>query len=256
MARYGFAFFDSGVRFDAPEAPLLPTTMRTLSRFLENPFDDKGISLTELLAFSTDHLQRMLNNNAGGELTARITATTSALTLVEGSSTDDLTKRAIRRARKLAKDNFRKALPDNIEKVSAAVIAKFGADSPEWIECFPQRRSIFSQVTDDHLAQHLETMVNGLTAHSVALGAPVVAQGQALVDGWEAVYTPSEESTGHAAQTQGSLREARSNLQLMLFLNLLKLAELWARQPEKLAIYMQQSLLEDPPHPEPEPPTP
>jgi hypothetical protein len=41
----------------------------------------------------------------------------------------------------------------------------------------------------------------------------------------------------------------------MLFLNLLKLAEMFARQPDKLDLYMQQSLLEDPPA-APEPPTP
>lgn len=44
----------------------------------------------------------------------------------------------------------------------------------------------------------------------------------------------------------------------MLFLNLLKLAEMFARQPEKLGLYMQQSLLEDPvvEEEEEEPPTP
>ena len=52
---------------------------------------------------------------------------------------------------------------------------------------------------------------------------------------------------------RSGLRSARENLQPMLFLNLLKLAEKWARQPEALALYMQQSLLED--HPA-APPTP
>ena len=50
---------------------------------------------------------------------------------------------------------------------------------------------------------------------------------------------------------------ARESLQLMLFLNLLKLAEMFPRQPEKLALYMQQHLLENPESPgEPEPPVP
>lgn len=52
---------------------------------------------------------------------------------------------------------------------------------------------------------------------------------------------------------------ARENLQLMLYLNLVKLMEMFPRQPEKLALYMQQSLLEVPSSPEeeePEPPAP
>ena len=51
----------------------------------------------------------------------------------------------------------------------------------------------------------------------------------------------------------------RENLQLMLYLNLCKLMEMFARQPEKLAPYMQQSLLEVPPRKRrksPRPPTP
>lgn len=41
----------------------------------------------------------------------------------------------------------------------------------------------------------------------------------------------------------------------MLFLNLLKLAEMFPRQPEKLTLYMMQHLLENPSSPEePEPP--
>jgi hypothetical protein len=43
----------------------------------------------------------------------------------------------------------------------------------------------------------------------------------------------------------------------MLFLNLLKLAEMFPRQPEKLSLYMMQHLLENPSSPEePEPPVP
>jgi hypothetical protein len=40
---------------------------------------------------------------------------------------------------------------------------------------------------------------------------------------------------------------AQEDLQLMLFLNPLKLGEMFARQPEKPHLYMRQSLLEDHP---------
>jgi len=54
-------------------------------------------------------------------------------------------------------------------------------------------------------------------------------------------------------------RLARENLQLMLYLNLCKLMEMFPRQPEKLSLYMNQSLLEVPTsedEEEPAPPTP
>ncbi len=43
----------------------------------------------------------------------------------------------------------------------------------------------------------------------------------------------------------------------MLYLNLVKIMELFPRQPEKLSLYMQQHLLENPSSPdEPPPPAP
>lgn len=259
MARWGFATWYSGVRYDSPDAKP-NTSMITLSRFLNNPFDDPNISMAELMAFSTDHLQRMIANNAGGELTDRITATDAALTLVADCFTDDQTKLGLRKARKQAKDTFRADLPGAVAKIAAAVVAQYGDGSPEVVECCPQGRSIFSSCRDDQVQNHLQTLVNGVTAHQADLGAPLVAQATALKDNWMTVYNASEAATGAKTTTQEEKRLARENLQAMLFLNLLKIAQMFPRQPEKLAMYMQQHLLENPqesepePEPEPEPP--
>jgi hypothetical protein len=78
-----------------------------------------------------------------------------------------------------------------------------------------------------------------------------------LKNNWATIYAASEASTGGKTTTQEGKNLARENLQLMLFLCLLKLAEMFPRQPEKLALYMQQHLLENPSSPEePEPPVP
>ncbi|MEZ5384840.1 MAG: hypothetical protein R3F13_04940 [Prosthecobacter sp.] len=233
--------------------------MRNLSRFLENPFDAPGISVAELLAFSTDHLQRMIANNGGGELSARITATTSALELVEGCVGEDETKMALRKARKMAKDAFRASLPGSVAKIIAAVVAQYGDGSPEVTECVPHGRSIFSTCRDDQVNGNLQTLLSGVTAHQADLGAPLVTTTTNLKAAWVAVHEASEAATGSKTATQEEKKMARENLQLMLFLNLVKLMEMFPRQPEKLALYMQQSLLENPsspedPEPEPEPP--
>ena len=262
LAHYDFTFFDSGARWDAPDAHA--THMIDLNRFLQNPFDAADISLAELLSFSSDHLARMIANNPGGELTARITATTSSLTLVQNCATDDLTKKAIRKARKQVKDAFRESLRKEIAKVHGACVAEYGPDGAEVAECFPQGRTIFSACADDSLEQHIEALKNGVTAHQAQLGAPLVAEVTTLRTEWKAVYAQSESSGGAATTSQEGKKMARENLQLMLFLNLLKLAEMVPRQPEKLNLYMQQSLLEDSsppdggvtPPPPPVPPTP
>lgn len=233
--------------------------MRDLTKYLENPFDDPDISVANLLNFTSDHLQRMIANNGNSELSARITATTSSLALVEDCVTEDQTKLAIRKSRKMVKDAFRKNLLKEIAKVHGLVVGRYGPDAPEVAECFPQGRSVFSDSPDDRVRQHIETVLNGVTAHQADLGAPLVATVQGLLDEWTAIYAASESSSGAVTTTQEGKRLARENLQLMLFITLLKLGEMFPRQPEKLELYMRQSLLEgatppaEPPAPTPMP---
>ena len=256
MARFDFSFLDSGIRFDTPDAQP-SSTMRNLSRFLDNPFDDKDISIAELIAFTTDHLERMIANNTGGELSVRITATSQSYDVVADCVTDDQGKLGIRMARKQAKDNFRKSLPAAVTKLVAAVIAQYGDGSPEVTECVPNGRSIFSSCRDDQVEVHLQTLVNAITAHQADLGAPLVTAATNLKTAWVTIHTASEASTGGKTTTEEGKKLARENLQLMLYLNLVKLMEMFPRQPEKLALYMQQHLLENPSSgEEPEPPAP
>lgn len=256
MARWGFAFFDSGVRFDSPDAH--PTSMRTLSTFLENPFDDDGISMAELVAFSTDCLQRLIANNPGGELTPHITAITSSLSVVVDCVTQDQGKLGIRKASKMAKDNFRaEIIPSEVKRIEAGFIAAFGADSTVLLEALPQGRNIFNTCRDDQVEMHLLALHAAATTHAASLAPATVTLATNLKNNWATIYTASEGSTSGKTTTQEGKKLARENLQQMLFLCLLKLAQMFARQPEKLSLYMQQHLLENPESAEdPEPPTP
>ena len=256
MARWGFAFFDSGVRFDSPDAH--PTSMKTLSTFLENPFDDNGISMAELVAFSTDCLQRLIANNPGGELTPHITAITSSLSVVVDCVTQDQGKLGIRKASKMAKDNFRTdIIPSEVKRIEAGFIAAFGADSTVLLEALPQGRNIFNTCRDDQVETHLLTLHAAAITHAASLAPATVTLATNLKNNWATIYAASEGATGGKTTTQEGKKLARENLQLMLFLCLLKLAQMFARQPEKLSLYMQQHLLENPESAEePEPPAP
>jgi hypothetical protein len=254
MARYDQANYDSGVRYDEEENPVPATSMRNLAYYMENPFDDDGISLDELVGFSTDHLQRFISNNPGALWNVRITATQTALVVVENCTTDDQVKLGLRKGKKLNKAAYRKALPANIARIHGSVVGKYGPDSAEVLECFPQGRSIFGSCTDDHLENHLQTLVTGVTAHQADLGAQVVSDAGGLLSTWLVIWGASESSTGAKTTSQEEKKNARLNLQLELFKNLLTIALNFPRQPEKLPLYMQQSLLEDHPAAPPEPP--
>jgi hypothetical protein len=217
--------------------------MRDLHSYFTNPFDDPHISMDELVAFATDHLARLRANNPGTVFAARLTATTTALNGVAGAFTDDKTKLALRKSKKLAKSAFRQALPPAIGKIYGAVMAKFGDGGAEMTECFPSGRTVFSNCTDGDLAQELQTLVNGVTDYQAQLGAQAVTDATALLTGWNAVYQTSETSTGNKSTSQAAKNAARAALQLELFTNLLTLALNFPGQPEQLDVYMQPGLL-------------
>lgn len=249
MANYDSGVrWDSGWRYDEPgPTRIRPTHMIDLHKFLMNPFDDAGISLAELLAFTTDHLQRLTANDLGHTYVPRIAATTAALNAVDSAFADDESKLALRKARKLVKNDYRDALPKRIGRIAVAVEAAFGEQSAEFVECFPRGRKIFTDCPDDQLSGYLQTLIAGATGHAAQLGAPLVADATALLSGWNAVYAPSETATGNKTSTQEARTAARAALQLELFKNLLTLALDFPRQPAQLDVFMRQDLLQDHP---------
>lgn len=220
--------------------------MRSLASFLQNPFDDPQISMAELLAFATDHHQRLLANNTGGQFDDRIAPLNSAITRVEECVTDDWGRLGLRKARKKAKDDFRAQIPAEVKRIEAGFIAAFGADSPRVLEALPQGRTVFQNCRDDQMESHLQTLQNATTVHQASLAPATVTLATNLKTNWVTLYHASEASTGSKTTTQQGKKQARENLQLILFLNLLQIAEIFPRQPEKLALYMQQHLLKNP----------
>lgn len=239
--------------------------MRKLASYLVNPFDDPQISLAELVAFATDNVQRMISNNPGNELDERITATNSAITLVESTATHDTVKLGIRKARKQTKMSFRRdVLPGGVARIEASIISAVGVGSAISTEALPLGRNIFQTCRDDQVSTHLQTLLTAVTTHQAVLPALALTQATNLMSTWAANYQDSETASGNKSVSEAEKRAARQNLQLMLYLNLVKLMEMFLRQPEKLSLYMMQHLLENPssseeeeePPPPPTPPTP
>jgi hypothetical protein len=217
--------------------------MKELRNYLTNPFDDRNISMGQLLAFATDHLQRMTANDPGGLFTTRVTATTAALEGVNTAFSDDETKLGLRKGCKQAKNEFRTALAQSVGKIAVAVEAKYGEGSPEFAECFPHGRTVFGECRDDQLANHLQALVTAVTNRQPALGAETITSATGLLTGWKAVYVPSETSAGAKTTTQQAKAAARAALQKELFTNLLTIALKNTSQPAQVEVWMQPSLL-------------
>ncbi len=218
--------------------------MIALFRYSHSPLDDSTISLDGMAAYGSDHNQRMSANNPNGtDLTARIAATAAALDAFHDTLDSDLSRLGIRKGAKLVKNNFRLDLTREAEKVVAAVVAEFGSESPEVLSVIPQGRTVFSRSRDDRLQDHLQTLVSGVEALEATLGAALTVKATALRDDWDVIYQASEESTGVKIATVQTKWEARDALSWELYRNIMAIADLFPRDPDKMRLYCNQTLL-------------
>ncbi len=220
--------------------------MKKLTYFWISPFKSDRISVIGLIRFGTDMLQRLKARNVDGQFDGYISALETALAAMIAAFATDVGKLGIRKARKITKNRFRKALSQTIETIAAALTASFGAGSAELKEFFPHGRRIFSQCPDDELEGHLTSLADQVTAHEGQLGAELVSEASDLLDQWLDIHEASEESTGQKANTEAERRDIRANLEDELFDILLMLGSRHKNEPEKQGLYMQQYLLGGP----------
>lgn len=221
--------------------------MIDLDRYSINPFDDKAISLNELINYSSTHLQRLIANNPGALFNQRITGTNTALVTLDNCMSDNDVKLALRKGRVQAKDAFRDALPGNIARIHAAVVAAFGTDSTELTECFPQGRSIFTTCTDDQLDDKLQALQTCLTPLAAQVGVTHINNLGGLISTWIALHAAVQTASANKNTSESTRRSARQALQLELFKNLLAIAAAFPNEDAKVKLYCPQHLLEDHP---------
>ena len=238
--------------------------MRKLASYARNPFDAKSISFHRLSSYTTDHAESLQADNPGGVHDVRIAATLAAFSVVELRFNQDLANLGTRKAYKSAKDLFRQGLGADTERVEIALKAAFGANGLQVQQAFPQGRSVFSKCPDDMVDNHLSIMNGVVAANAASLTPAIVTFSAGLVSGWATLYAQSEEASAEKTFSEAERRAARLALQTELYLNLAHLMACYPRQPEKLAQYMKQHLLQDlsevdddedeEEEPEPEPP--
>ena len=217
--------------------------MKNLVSYFDVPFDDKSITLSTLIAFATDHYQRLIALNTGGRYDERISALQAVLAQFKQSDSENMIHLGKRKASKQSKGRLRRSIVQGIARLAAHVIVAYGSKGPEYKLCFPNGRRLFSVCRDDVLKIHLSALHQSLIKLQDGLDPEVITRAAALVSDWQAVHAASETATARKAHAEVNLRTARKALQLELFHSLLEIIRLHPRQPGVLTRYMQPHLL-------------
>lgn len=217
--------------------------MINLERLFDGFFSEPQISLSELSNYAHVSIDRMTAVNPGAVFGPRITATQVALAAVEAKTTDTGVKTGIQKGKTLNKNNQRKAIPGQLAKVHATVIAKYGKDSAEMLECFPKGLSIFSTCRDEQMENELQITLAGITAHQADLGAEVVGVLGAILSAWISTYALQGGAKSQAKASGGDLGTLRAALELECQKNALFTALTFPLDGVKGMYYLPQELL-------------
>lgn len=231
--------------------------MIDLHRFGHNPILDRQISIEGLIAYTDEHLARMIANPLTGTgFSAEIAATGTLLTALGGSITREQMKTGLQKARTAAKANFRATLPNQISRLYGGVIAIFGQNAPEVQQFFPEGREVFSEGDETELSAKLTALRDAIDDwqddHAGAFNSDNIALAAALVTDWNLRYGEASAGRSATATEAETRRTASAQLRTQLFKNLLKIAGNFAGQRDesgrevsevKILFYCPQHLL-------------
>jgi hypothetical protein len=220
--------------------------MLDLDRFFSNPFNHRRLTLLRLIDFASTHLARMVANNPGALLDARIAATAAALAGLGGTMAGNEVKLALRKARVQAKEAFRTALPKQLARIHGALLAAFGPEATQVTACFPQGRSAFITCPDGELDEKLGALQSGLTPLAAQVGQGSVDIVAGLITTWNALLMEAGMASASKISVEAARRAARVALQLELFRNVLALAASFPDRKDMAAVYCPKHLLEGP----------
>lgn len=229
--------------------------MIDLDRFLRNPFARPEISQADLVPFTADHLALLAVQNTEGRFNDAITATDALFTALSGRIVQESTAAAIRRARTAALEAKRATVHRELSQLEGLIHARFPRGSATYVELLPGGLAEFREVGLDLLNARLESLLERLEPHAATIGAADVAALAALQEEWATLRGEQVKKKGVSTDAAGDRRAASDALRGQLFDNLLLIARLEKGRPERIGLYMRQSLLEEPTT-EPEPAAP
>lgn len=217
--------------------------MQSIATFFKNPFKASQVSQARLVDYGNVHLHRMIANNPGQVLAARITATISALNAFESIVTDNDVKLGVQKARTSSKKAFRASLSTAIAKIYAGVEAAYGPDASEVIECFPKGKTIYGICKDEALQERLQQLVSALTGKVSKVGQAHLDSAAALLASWTGLYSTQCAAKGTKLATAAQIKTAQDTLAEELYRNLLTLALQFLEDESKVALYFPEELL-------------
>jgi hypothetical protein len=219
--------------------------MRNLESFILNPFSDPKISLTLKKKFGEDGIQRIAVQNTDNRFDGLINDTIAAQTNLFGAITTVGTISAIQQARTQSVNNIINRFKARNSRFNAFLVANAVDKLPVYQEFFPAGISAFTrEVTKGTVEQRMKELVTAITANTAIAGGPaVLAEYQDFLTSYNTARGSQLGKISELSSSRENSKQAEASWDDQMFSNLLIFANLHRGHPEKLVLYMNQTIL-------------
>ena len=218
--------------------------MKDPGNYFENLFFFFLITVKQMAALTTDHIGKLRNQDkrSGGQWNARLAATVEAMAEFDHAISDDMTQADFRKARKLTKNRFRRALPRRVRAIVNWVVAEYGETSPQVTAIVGSGTTPLRSLPDDEVENYLKKVITGLKPLVATVGQKRLDEAEALKAEWAPIYAASEQATTAKRLAEERLRAAKAALSDVLFVTLLEIIKAHRHRPEVLGNFFTPSL--------------
>lgn len=233
--------------------------MKNLESYAESPFESTKVGRDKTLEFYVDHGSKLKKAVADGAPFSKEEAEFSqALNLLSKSKTDTSVNLAQQGSQTMNVDNIIQEFKDKMNWLEPKVLIVFPKKSVEYHEFFPNGKTAYSKTTKGNIDNHFATIITACNNHSDKLGTEPAEVMKALQAKYKAARDAQLQKKGGTVGTRSAWDDNLDIVNDLAFHNLLMIADTYRSQPDKIAMFFDQSIVslrkhtkDDAPTPEP-----
>jgi len=227
--------------------------MKKLESYAEMPFDGIKVGRDKTLEFFTDHVNRLKQAIANGEPFGNEEIEfTKALKKLSDSKTATAVNVAQQGSETMTVDNIIQLFNDEITKLEPKIQVQFPKKTAEYSEFFPQGKSAYTNATKGNIDNLFATIITACQNHGDKLGTEPAEVMVALRTNYVAARESQLKKKGSAANTRSAWDDNLNIVEDLAFHNLLRIADTYRGQPEKIGLFFDQSIITPHKHAQPE----
>lgn len=217
--------------------------MRNLYSFFWNIFAQAKVGDAKFRVFCEFHLQGLINNNPGTTYDVIIALLTTAYMNYYGALEDEATKVAIREGKTVTMNKSRKLIDDFVSRQEGLVRSKWGKDSAEYQEFYPQGITGYTRATLAGYDIVIERFKNAVTAHAADFTPAFVTEANTLISNFLTMRTAQINLMTIVSGKRTVSSKSRLELEMQVMQNLLIIASNNVGHPEVMPKYFDQSII-------------